>query len=98
MLPHSLSVVVTSFTKGISADITTSSPLLSHRWTLAKLKRKVYNLLCMYHLDFLDHFSVIESQNCNGFPNQSASSLPDPDDPRKLLLQADFKSLGRRRN
>lgn len=31
MLPHSLSVVVTSFTKGISAEITTSSLLQTHR-------------------------------------------------------------------
>lgn len=31
MLPHSLSVVVTSFTRGISTDITTSSFLESNR-------------------------------------------------------------------
>lgn len=42
MLPHSLSVVVTSFTKGISPDSTTSSPLLPHTWT-----RFEWNISCV---------------------------------------------------
>lgn len=39
MLPHSLSVVVTSFTKGISAAITSSSSLWPDAWKIQQQKK-----------------------------------------------------------